>query len=244
MALIAFASAISLGVFVYYYNHYANLIEQKLHLGPYANTSKLFAAPQVISVGDDADPADLTDALHRAGYSTSRSNRMGWYRPSDGQLEVFPGPDSYFQQEAHLVRFNRGRVSEIISLRDNTERTQMWLEPELITNLFDRNREKRRIVKFQDIPPVVRNAVLSAEDKRFFQHAGFDPIRIAKSAYVDLKSGRNVQGASTLSMQLARELWLTKERHWRRKLPEVLITIHLERKLTKEEIFEHYANQI
>lgn len=246
-AVLAFAGLIcvvSIGVFAYYYNYYANLIEEKLYKGPYSNTSKLFAAPQVISVGDEADPDDLVESLHRAGYSSSRSNRMGWYRRSEKQLEVFPGPDSYFQQEAHVVRFEGARVAQIVSLRDNTERTQMWLEPELITNLFDRNREKRRIVKFQDIPQIVKNAVLSAEDKRFFQHAGFDPIRIIKSAYVDLKAGKNVQGASTMSMQLARELWLTKERNWRRKIPEVLITIHLERKLSKEEIFEHYANQI
>lgn len=236
--------AIALGVFLYYYNYYANLVEEKLAKGPYSNTSKLFAAPQVVSLGDDVSPDDIIESLHRAGYSQTRTNRMGWYRSSADSIEVFPGPDSYFQQEAHVVRFAGGKVQQIVSLRDNTERTQFWLEPELITNLFDRNREKRRILKFNDIPPVVRNAVLSAEDKRFFVHAGFDPIRILKSAWVDLKTGRNIQGASTLSMQLARELLLTKDRTWRRKVPEVLITIHLERKLTKEEIFEHYANQI
>jgi penicillin-binding protein 1B len=88
------------------------------------------------------------------------------------------------------------------------------------------------------------NAVLSAEDKRFFQHAGFDPLRVIKAAYVDVKSGQNLQGASTLSMQLAREIWGNKERGWQRKLPEILMTLHLERKLTKNEIFEHYTNQI
>lgn len=236
--------AVSLGVFLYYYNYYATMIEEKLVKGPYSNTSKLFAAPQGITLGDEIGPDDVIESLHRAGYSLTRTNRMGYYRQGADSVEVFPGPDSYFQQEAHVVRFGGKRVRQIVSLRDNTERTQFWLEPELITNLFDRNREKRRILKFNDIPLMVRNAVLSAEDKRFFQHAGFDPIRILKSAWVDLKAGRNKQGASTLSMQLARELWLTKERNWRRKVPEVLITIHLERKLTKEEIFEHYANQI
>ncbi|MBL8295039.1 MAG: PBP1A family penicillin-binding protein [Bryobacterales bacterium] len=238
------AGAVSLGVFLYYYNYYATMIEEKLVKGPYSNTSKLFAAPHGITLGDEISPDDVIESLHRAGYSPTRTNRMGYYRQGADSVEVFPGPDSYFQQEAHVVRFGGRKVRQIVSLRDNTERTQFWLEPELITNLFDRNREKRRILKFNDIPLMVRNAVLSAEDKRFFQHAGFDPIRILKSAWVDLKAGRNKQGASTLSMQLARELWLTKERNWRRKVPEVLITIHLERKLTKEEIFEHYANQI
>jgi len=235
---------IGFGVFLYYYTYYANMIEEKLAKGAYSNTSKLYGAPQVISLGDTVDVDEVIAALHRAGYSESRNNRMGWFqRRSDG-LEIFPGPDSYFQQEAHVLRVEKNKVVQVISLKDNTDRTQLWLEPELITNLFDRNREKRRIVSYQDIPEVMRNAVLAAEDKRFFQHAGFDPFRIVKSAWVDLKSRSNTQGASTLSMQLARSVWLTNERNWRRKIPEILITMHLERKLTKEQIFEHYFNEI
>ncbi|MCX6637261.1 MAG: PBP1A family penicillin-binding protein, partial [Acidobacteria bacterium] len=118
------------------------------------------------------------------------------------------------------------------------------LEPELITNLFDRKREKRRIVRFADIPKVLVNAVISIEDKRFFQHAGFDPLRIIKSAYIDIREGRRSQGASTLSMQLARTLWLDQSKTWKRKIAETLITLHLEQKLTKEEIFEYYSNHI
>jgi len=130
-------------------------------------------------------------------------------------------------------------------LADNTERTEYTLEPELISNLFDKNREKRRLVRYEDIPPVLVHAVVSAEDKRFFQHSGFDPIRIVKSAYVDMKQRQNAQGASTLSMQLAGMLFLDRsDRSWRRKIPEVLITMHLEQKLKKEQIFEFYANQV
>ena len=100
------------------------------------------------------------------------------------------------------------------------------------------------MVKFRDIPTVLVQAVTSAEDKRFFQHAGFDPIRILKAAYVDVREGRKDQGASTLSMQLARMFWLDQEKRWTRKLAEVIITLQLEQRLSKEEIFEDYANQI
>jgi len=242
LGVLSFSSG--LVIFSYFYYKYATLIEQKLAQGPFVNTSKLFGAPQVVSLGDETTPEEIAAGLRRAGYGESRSNRMGWYQIRKGAIEVFPGVESYFQQEAHVVRFQDGEVSQIISLRDNTARTQFWMEPELITNLFDRNREKRRILRFQDIPQLVVNAVLSAEDKRFFLHAGFDPFRILKSAYVDIRTQSHTQGASTLSMQLARSLLLTTERTWRRKAPEILITMHLERKLTKEEIFEHYANQI
>ena len=135
-------------------------------------------------------------------------------------------------------------MSQIISLADNTERTEYTLEPELISNLFDKTREKRRLVRYEDIPPVLVHAVVSAEDKRFFQHSGFDPIRIIKAAWVDVRQQRYAQGASTLSQQLSRILWLDNDKTWKRKIPEVLITMHLEQKLSKEQIFEYYANQV
>ena len=157
---------------------------------------------------------------------------------------VFPGPDSYFDQEAGVIKFAGGRISQIVSLQDTTSRSQYQLEPQLITNVSGPNREKRRIVKFNDIPRVLVDAVISAEDKRFFQHNGFDPVRIVKAAYVDLKEGRKEQGASTLSQQLARSFWLDNDKRWTRKLAEMIITLQIEQRLSKQEIFEDYANEV
>ncbi|MBI4874561.1 MAG: PBP1A family penicillin-binding protein [Acidobacteria bacterium] len=230
--------------FTFYYVKFSRMIDEKLAEGPFPTTSMLFSAPKTVRVGDETTAEEIVGQLRRSGYGESKTNRMGWYHLRPDAVEVFPGPDSFFDQEAGVIKLDGGRVVQVISLRDNSERTQYLLEPELITNLFDRKREKRRIVRFPDIPKVLVNAVVSVEDKRFFQHAGFDPLRILKSAYVDIRERRHAQGASTLSMQLARSLWLTNERTWRRKIPEVLITLHLEQKLTKEEIFEYYANTI
>ncbi|MBS1829211.1 MAG: PBP1A family penicillin-binding protein [Acidobacteria bacterium] len=220
------------------------MIEEKLAGGPFNNTSMVFAAPRMISVGDDTLPDDIQASLRRSGYSESRATRMGSYTRRGESLEIYPGPDSFFREEQVVLKFKEGKLAQIISLRDNTERTQYTLEPELITNLFDRKREKRRLVRFQDIPPILVQAVISAEDKRFFQHAGFDPLRILRAAYVDVKSGYRAQGASTLSMQVARMFWLTQEKTLQRKAAEVLITMELERKLSKEQIFEFYANEV
>jgi len=232
------------GAFAYYYMKYSRMIEEKLSGGPFTNTSKIFAAPRLVAVGDELDTGEVVDQLRRSGYSERKENRMGWYNVRADALEIFPGPDSYFDDEPGVLKFQGKKLSQIISLRDHTARTQYQLEPELITNLFDKNREKRRIVRFKEIPRVVVNAVISAEDKRFFQHAGFDPIRIVRAAWVDLKERRHAQGASTLSMQVARMFWLTPEKTWSRKFAETLVTIQLEQKLTKEEIFEFYVNQV
>ncbi len=195
-------------------------------------------------MGDPGNPEEIAGELRRSGYSESRDNPIGFYQIHLNAIEIFPGKESYFDQEAGLIKFTDGKISQIVSLQDNTVRGFYQLEPKLITNVSGSNREKRRLVKFQDIPLVLVQAVTSAEDKRFFQHSGFDPIRIVKAVYVDLKEGRKDQGASTLSMQLARNIWLDQGKRWTRKFSEVIITLQLEQKLSKEQIFEDYANMI
>jgi penicillin-binding protein 1B len=243
VGLVLLVTASVLG-FTYFYVKYSRLIDQKLRAGPFANTSKIYASPKVIGVGDRMSPDEIVIELRRSGYSEARGNSMGWFNRRPDAIEIFPGPDSYFRKEAGVIKFSAGKISQIISLEDNTDRSQFQLEPELITNLYDRNREKRRIVQYGDIPKVLVDAIISAEDKRFFQHAGFDPFRIVKALYDDVKQGRKVEGASTLSMQLARSFWLDNDKTWKRKAAEMMITLELEQKLSKQEIFEFYCNQI
>ncbi len=204
LAFVALGLTIGLAVFTYYYVKYSRLIEAKLTAGPYANTSMLFAAPRTVGVGDLASAQELATELRRSGYNESRNNRMGYYAIKPEEIDIYPGPDSYFKRDEGVVKFRGPKVSQIISLADNTERTEYTLEPELISNLFDKTREKRRLIRYEDIPPVLVHAVVSAEDKRFFQHSGFDPIRIIKAAWVDVRQQRYAQGASTLSQQLSR----------------------------------------
>lgn len=116
------------------------------------------------------------------------------------------------------------------------------LPPKLIASVAG-DRE-RRLVHYRDIPPVLVHAVVSAEDRHFFHHTGVDFLRLAKAAWVDLRDGRKEQGASTLSMQLARGLWLDPAKRWKRKAEELLITLHLEARLNKQQIFEDYANLV
>jgi penicillin-binding protein 1B len=244
LVLFVLAFTTGLGAFTYYYVKYSRLIESKLAAGPFANTSMLFAAPRTVDVGDIADPQEIATDLRRSGYTESANNRMGYFTLKPDEIDVYPGPDSYFKRDEGVIKFAGRKVTQIISLADNTGRTEYTLEPELISNLFDKNREKRRLVRYEDIPPLLVHAVVSAEDKRFFQHSGFDPIRIIKAAWIDVREHRYAQGASTLSQQLARSFWLDNDKTWRRKIPEVLITMHLEQKLKKEQIFEYYANQV
>ena len=104
--------------------------------------------------------------------------------------------------------------------------------------------EKRVTVRYQDIPPRLIQAFIAMEDRRFYRHVGFDPLRIVKAALVDLMARRIVQGASTISQQLTRTLFLTLEISFKRKIKEALYAIQVENHYTKEKILELYCNQI
>jgi penicillin-binding protein 1B len=243
-AVILITGLAGLAVFGYYWNRFSRLIDSKLSAGPFNTPSKIFAAPEAVYAGQDIEPGEIISRLRNAGYSESSTNRNGWYRVRPDALEIFPGPDSYFAAEPAVLKFAGRRLQQIVSLRDNSAQPVYELEPELITNLFDKTREKRRLVRYEDIPKVLKDAIISIEDRRFFDHPGFDPVRIVGAVWVDLREMRREQGASTLSQQLARSFFLYPDKTLKRKLAELLITLQLEQRLTKEQIFEFYCNEI
>ena len=104
--------------------------------------------------------------------------------------------------------------------------------------------QRRILARYEDYPPILYDAVLSIEDKNFEKHSGFEIWRIFVAAYRDFRAGGNVQGASTLTMQLARNLFLSHERTYGRKLRELMLAVQIERRFTKRQIFTLYANQI
>ena len=104
--------------------------------------------------------------------------------------------------------------------------------------------ERRVVVPYSDFPPVLRQAIISIEDKSFERNWGVNLIRAVGAAWKDLHSSERTQGASTLTMQLARNLFLSSEKTYGRKIQEVLLSVQIERRFTKQQIFELYANQI
>src|SRR5436190_17493181 len=104
--------------------------------------------------------------------------------------------------------------------------------------------QRRVVASYSDFPKVLRDALISTEDKSFYRHWGINVWRIIGAAYRDVESGERAQGASTLTMQLARNLFLSPDRSYHRKIQEALLAIQIERRFTKEQIFMLYANQI
>ena len=122
--------------------------------------------------------------------------------------------------------------------------------PKLVTRLVDREggvlatyaRERRLLLREGEVPPLLQNAVLAAEDSEFFHHGGIDLFGVVRSAVVNFQRGRRAQGASTITMQLARELMGRREKTWDRKITETLLAIELEKRLSKQQILTLYCN--
>jgi penicillin-binding protein 1A len=104
--------------------------------------------------------------------------------------------------------------------------------------------QQRTPVRYDQIPPLLRDAFLAAEDHRFFQESGISLLSIARAAIVDLIAGKKVQGGSTITMQAARNMFLTLDKTFRRKLQETFVTYEMDHEFTKEEIFQLYLNKI
>ena len=237
---------VATSVFAYYYIQFGKLINQRLTGQVYQNTSRVFSGPGHIYTGETMRSGDLATYLLRAGYQEGEvEGAPGEFQVKGSTIDIRPSRDSYFQGgNALRVSFSGGTISRILQLSDSTPRVAADIEPELITNLFDSSREKRRVVRFDDLPKDMVNAVLAAEDKRFFEHGGLDIVRVFGAALADLRRGQKAQGASTIDMQVARSFFFTTKREWTRKVKEILMAVEINQRYSKQQIFELYANEV
>jgi penicillin-binding protein 1B len=235
-------------VFSYFYIKYEKVIDQRMAGPVFANASKIFATPRVIAPGYKASPAEVAAWLRAAGYTDAQdanASRLGTFRLVSGGIEIRPGPESFTSDAGSLLRFQDGAISQITALARGTSLASYALEPELVTGLFDSGqRAKRRIVTYDEIPPLLVQAVIAIEDRRFFQHSGINYWRFAQAALRNLETGRRAEGGSTLTMQISRGFFLTPEKKISRKLAEMMIAIQLEQRYSKKQIFEFYANHV
>ena len=235
------------GVFTYYYIKYSRMIDARLSGNVLQNTTQIFSAPEHISAGQAWGPEDLTAYLTRVGYRPVQdASAIGQFTVQANAVDIRPSKYSYFAgNNALAVQFRGKSIRSIKPLSGGGQLDTAEIEPELITNLFDSAREKRRPVRYEDLPVMLVDAILSSEDKRFFEHGGFDFIRIVGAAWADVRhSSQHYQGASTITMQVARTFFLSTDRNWRRKLSEAMISIELEQRFNKQQIFELYANEV
>ena len=245
-ALIVFlVAAVGLGgSFCYFYIKYDRIITQRFRTPVFSNSAKIYALPRTLHDGDKINAKEIAAQLRRAGYGDDDGqSQLGTFHLVRGGIEITPGPESYHSPEEAHILIEDGEVHQITS--NGNELSAYELEPQLVTALFDsEQRSKRQVVKYNDIPEVMVDAVLAIEDRRFFEHGGVNFIRMFEAGWVDLLRQRHEQGGSTITMQLSRGFFLTPEKTVRRKLTEMLIAEELEQKFSKQQIFEFYSNWV
>ncbi len=245
------------GILTYYWIVFSARIDNLLRGEVFTRSAGIYAAPKQIRAGQNISTEELIGYLKRAGYvernQQADSNR-GRYRIDGLSLEIEPGPDSFvdgarpFQQLR--VDFARGgKAIQFLTDRQNgAHLDKAQLEPELISSVTGRERAKRRVIGFNDVPVDLRNAVVVTEDRSFFEHYGVNIrgiIRALLRRYdSDPNSPLSRQGGSSITQQLVKNLLLSPERTYRRKVAEAYMSVILETRLSKEEIFALYCNQV
>jgi penicillin-binding protein 1B len=235
--------AIGVAIFGYAYFHYQHVVDDRLAAGPiFANTTQIYAAPREVRPGQKLTAASIAQDLRQAGYNNNP--KLGTFNLNGDSISIKPGEESYHSTDGATISTSGGVVQKITA-ENGVSLAAYDLEPQLIAALSgDKNRTKRRMVTYNEIPQQMVQAVTSIEDRRFFEHSGVDYVRIGKCAIQDILSLRMSCGGSTLTQQLARGFFLTPQKRLSRKLKEVLITFQLEARFNKQQIFEMYANQM
>jgi penicillin-binding protein 1B len=242
LGLLVFASILG-----FYYFKYQHIVDERLEKPLFANTAKIYAAPTELRPGQKYTAHFIAQQLRDAGYSVEGQGQpspLGVYAEGAESITIRPGAQSFHAPDAATVTFDDGAITKITGA-SGQELSAYQLEPLLITDLSDQSRAKRRLVTYDELPPVLVKAVTSIEDRRFFEHGGVDYYSIAGWTWHDLRGDRRYSGgASTVTMQLAKMFFLTPERTFKRKFLQVVITFQLEHRFSKQKIFEIYANQV
>ena len=255
-----FYAAVGLGIpallvfatMAYFYVAFSRMVDARLQGGMTRTDPRVFARPFELQRGQSVTPRQLVDRLNDLGYShRERTEEPGQFTVGRNTLILIPRDGERKGQLVRVVFGSRGKSAEghgierieIPSTKKTTERVR--LDAPLITALITTSRAKRRDVPLQVIPSKMVQAVLAIEDRRFYDHAGIDPIGLAGAVFRNVFGDKPyLAGGSTITQQLVKNTFLTPDKRLRRKMTEWFMAVILERRLTKDQILELYLNDV
>ncbi len=211
--------------------------------------AQVYAAPLELYAGQRVDAGALRHELERLGYrSTENLDGPGTFAMGKSRADIFirgfhfwDGP----RPEARIsVKLDADGVTDVLDLDSQQPRDIVRMDPMLIGSIYPQQGEDRVLVKLDEVPELLREGLLSVEDKGFYDHFGVSIRGVFRAMFVNLRAGHTVQGASTITQQLVRNFFLTMDRTWTRKINEMIMAVLLERHYSKQEILEAYVNEI
>ncbi|HEX8183313.1 MAG TPA: PBP1A family penicillin-binding protein, partial [Blastocatellia bacterium] len=254
LVILGILTLIFCSVFAFFYIKYSRLIDARLRGDVLVRTTGIYAAPRSIRVGQAMTLASLKSYLDAIGYVESTKDadsKRGRYLIKGNAVEVHSSSDAVINGARQFpnvqITFGSG-LKGIVKISDlDTKRNldSALIEPEMLTAISnDKQRQKQKLVSYKDLPRHYINAVVAIEDRQFFEHSGINFRGIARALWRDASEGQVQEGGSSVTQQLVKNFFLTPERTFKRKVQEMMIAVTLETKLSKEEIFQLYANEI
>lgn len=215
----------------------------------WAVPARLFASPLELYSGMRLDPSDLEMTLRQLGYDSDTAyGTAGTFTSNLNGLTIHSRghrfPDGAEPARSFDIRFTNGVVTSLVDTSSGDPLALARLEPVEIGRINPNEFEDRVLLSIADTPSRLLKILLAVEDRRFYSHIGVDPIGIARAVISNLTSGSIEQGASTITQQLVKNLYLSNRRTYGRKIREALMAISLERQYDKDEIVEAYLNEI
>jgi len=227
---------------LYGYIKFKPVLDERLQKQPHTNA--VYSRSFNVSIGERLSLKELRQELAESGYETEdRGNGSDWYEIVRGGVRLHQTESG--KPEVITVRLDKGSVESL--QQNNLMVREISLKPRFLSNLFGNLREKRKYVRYQDLPEQLVKAVLAAEDENFFNHHGLDLPSLARAAFVNIKMRRpraSWQGGSTITQQFIKNYFLTPKKSMRRKLEEAYLAVLVESRFTKQQIFEFYANEV
>jgi 1A family penicillin-binding protein len=208
---------------------------------------RLYSGPFLLQPNLSLVQSRLLERLQRLGYRPVKVTQApGDYQLTEEALTVYlhPQPEGYVGATMVRLPLDQGRVMDVLSPLEGTPLFSIFLEPELLSGVRGESRQVREWIPLAQIPPLIIETVLTIEDRRFYSHFGIDPIAVGRAIWTNFTKGGVVQGGSTITQQLAKNLFYSPQRTMGRKFKEALAALVLEVKYTKQNILESYLNEI
>ena len=254
---VGFVTVVVVAVLIYYWTVFSKRIDNLLAGEVFTSSAGIYAAPKQLRAGETISQEELIAYLKRAGYvekTQQAETSRGRYSINGTTLDIEPSQAAFVDGQRQFqnirVQFSRNSkaISSLSSLEGGSRLERAWLEPELISSVTGQERSKRKVIGFHDVPPHLVKAIVVTEDRSFFDHYGVNIRGILRALVRRYDSDPNSpiarQGGSSITQQLVKNLLLSPERTYRRKVAEAYMSVILETRLTKEEIFGLYCNQV
>ncbi len=227
------------------YISYSKIVDARLASGYLTSRAGIYAAPRTLRVGQSLSREGLVELLRRAGYIETDASDVwsGSFTAQENFVEIRPRQHAAGSKNIVRVGFNKkNRIAELIG--DGASLEDYTLEPEVLTNDTSMKTGTRAALSYKEIPQTLAQAILSIEDRRFFEHRGLDIFGIGRAILRNAGDNEMGQGGSTITQQLVKNTYLSPEKTLKRKYAEAMLAFTLERRLSKEDIFALYCNEI